>query len=132
MKNQRAKKTQPPKLCKANSCPLPIAFVTDWEVNQDDKRIRKPKYGVCEYHRVSPFEEWTRVTRAILMNLDAVLAVKHIHRIRDIIYKPKRDELITDWLTRCEGDLRRTILDRGDAQSADQNFLKLLRDLGQT
>ena len=111
--------------CKANKCPLPVEFVTNWEQQPGSTSV-KPKWGVCRFHRQAVPEDWTITTQRILEYENECLAFINIHKIKNPILMPQPEETASGYLNRGESTLNKLILGDVDPADAYANFKRII------
>lgn len=102
-----------PMNCKANRCPLTAEFVTDWI-------DRKPRWGVCRYHRLAEGKDWNRTTDRILEWNHYLRLFKILETIREPICLPLPGEKVREWIERVEDNMRRVIT--GELEKPELDF----------
>jgi len=111
--------------CKANSCPLDVDFITNWENDEFGKK--RPKWGVCRYHRNAQPDEWVRTTDRIKANALGVLAIRTFRNIeRDPVFKPIPGETTTAYFDRIENQVRLLINGNENEIDGDDAFRKII------
>ncbi len=85
-------------VCKVNGCPLPATVVTDrWP--DGDGQPAKPRWGICEWHDMSPGKDWPRVSRLTRENKEVLMLMHDIQSLPDET-RPLLGETFGEWFAR--------------------------------
>lgn len=97
-------------ICKAQGCPLPVDFVTDyWPTERRGQRPR-PKWGVCAYHHEAEGVDWMATVERIKAQLVTLRLLALLDKVSDAELVPRTGETVSAWRDRLRQAMRARIL----------------------
>lgn len=113
--------------CKCNGCPLPWTHPTDWHEPARRGERRRPRWGVCDYHRQAEGGEWMATTARINEQLRMLKLMHAVRGLVDDECKPLDFETVPAWLARLDAIMRRRILPSAQPVAVSDDALQALK-----
>ncbi len=113
--------------CKCNGCPLPWTHPTDWHEPTRRGERRRPRWGVCDYHRQAEGREWMATTARINDELRLLRIMHAVRSLADDECKPLDFETVSAWLARLDGIMRARILPSARPAAVSDEALQALK-----